>query len=183
MRKLYIIPVLFGGSRSNGEAYTALNLYELCAKRKGSGYRLIWDGADWATAWKFQDWAKAQQAQSEWVLLHKSDPDPKRVPAVKHFRSTDIAAQQSVHTDHYADYREAKALEVMTAALLNDVVNGEPRMLAPIEDNWNYLRCVEPNASGGRVLVGSFGAYGLWVRVGRVDVDIASVGSALAWKS
>jgi hypothetical protein len=167
----------------NGEPYSAVKLGELCAKTKGSGDKLIYDGGDWATAWKFQDWAKAQQAQSEWVLLPKSDPDPKRVPAVKHFRSKDIAAQQSVHTDHYADYREANALEVMTAALLNDVVNGEPRMLAPIKDNGNYLRCVEPNASGGRVLVGYFGADGLQVHVDHGDYAHASVGRALARKS
>jgi hypothetical protein len=172
----------------NGEPYSALKLGELCAKRKGSGEKLIYDGEDWAKAWKSQDWAKAQQAQSEWVLLPKSDPDPKRVPQEKHFRSKNIAAQQSVHTDHYGDYREAKALEVMTAALLNDVVNEEPRMLAPIEDNWNYLRCVEPNASGGRVLVGGFSAIGLKVRVG-LDAfghdafGHDGVGRALAWKS
>jgi hypothetical protein len=163
----------------NGEAYTALKLGELCSSRKGSGDRLIWDGSDRAKAWKSQDWAQAQQAQSEWVLLPKSDPDPERVPTEKHFRSKNIAEQQSVHTDHYGDYREAKALEVMTAALLNDVVNGEPRML----DGWNYLRCVESNASGGDVRVGAFEAGGLVVRVDRSAHFGASVGGALAWKS
>jgi hypothetical protein len=66
----------------------------------------------------------------------------------------------------------------MTAVLLNDLVNGDPRML----DGWNYLRCVEPNASGGRVCVGFFFAYGLWVDAGG-DYDYYGVGRALARKS
>ena len=85
-----------------------------------------------------------------------------------------------MYKNHYSkDYREAKALEVMTAALLNDVVNGEPRML----DGLNYLRCVEQNSSGGRVLVGSFDADGLEVLVGNGYHVNASVGRALARKS
>jgi hypothetical protein len=140
----------------NGEPYTALKLGGLCAKSKGSGDRLIFDGADWAKAWKRQDWAKLPQAQSEWVLLPKSDPDPEISPE-KHFRSKNIAAQAKVHMEHYPEYREVAALEVMTMALLNDLVNGEPRIL----DGWNHLRCVEENAYGGRVCVGNFDADGL----------------------
>jgi hypothetical protein len=164
----------------NREPYSALKLAELCVGRKGSGDTLI---TPKYKEWKECDWAKAPQEASEWVLLPKRDPDPKRVPAERHFRGKNIAAQQSVHTDHYGEYREVKVLEVMTAALLNDVVNGEPRML----DCWNYLRCVEPNASGGRVLVGNFDANGL-----RVDVEIGDacdafvydhIGRALARKS
>jgi MoxR-like ATPase len=140
----------------NGEPYTALKLDELCATRKGSGRALI--HPDYS-AWKEMSWASVPQPQSEWVLIPKSDPDLEKVPENKHFRSKDIAAQKDVHGKHYSEYREVKALEVMTMALLNDVVNGEPRIL----DGFNYLRCVEPNASGGRVCVGSFVAVGLRV--------------------
>jgi hypothetical protein len=59
------------------------------------------------------------------------------------------------------------------------VVNGEPRIL----DGWNFLRCVEPNASGGRVGVGDFYALGLKVSVEDDDGDSASVGRSLARKS
>ena len=142
----------------NGEAYTALKLDELCASRKGSGDRLIYDKNERATAWKSTSWANAPQAQSEWVLLPKSDPDPNVSPE-KHFRRKDITAQQKVHEAHYSEYREGKVLEVMTMALLNDVVNGEPRILQGL----NYLRCIEQNAFGGRVCVGGFASHGLGV--------------------
>jgi hypothetical protein len=161
----------------NGEAYTALKLDELCATRKGSGDKFIYDGADWATAWKSQSWATLPQSQSEWVLLPKSDPDPEVSPD-KDFRLKDIAAQQKVHEKHYPEYREVPTLEVMTMALLNDLVNGEPRIL----DGANYLRCIEENASGGRVCVGYFNANGFKVLVvhdGRADFYI---GRALARK-
>jgi hypothetical protein len=133
----------------NGEPYTALKLDELCATRKGSGDTLINDG--WKS-WKEQPRASQQQVESEWVLLPKSYPDRNKVSAERHFRSKDIAAQQRVHDEHYREYREVKTVELMTAVLLNDLVNGDPRML----EGWNYLRCVEPNASGGRVCVGTF---------------------------
>jgi MoxR-like ATPase len=161
----------------NGEAYTALKLDELCATRKGSGDKLIYDGADWATAWKEHPWASLPQSQSEWVLLPKSDPDPKVSPD-KHFRSKRIAEQADVHRDHYKDYREVKTLEVMTMALLNDLVNGEPRIL----DGFNYLRCIEPNAFGGRVCVGVFDASGLGVFDDNADRDLDFIGRALARK-
>jgi hypothetical protein len=101
----------------NGKPYTALKLDKLCVERKGSGATLIYDRADWA---------KAAQAQSEWILLPKSDPNPGKVPKTKHFRSKNIAAQEKVHRYHYPEYREVKTLEVMTMALLNDLVNGGP---------------------------------------------------------
>jgi hypothetical protein len=58
-------------------------------------------------------------------------------------------------------------------------VNGEPRIL----DGWNFLRCVEPNASGGRVGVGLFHAVGLGVYVEPDDGDYDVVGRSLARKS
>ena len=162
----------------NGEPYTALKLDELCATRKGSGDKLIYDGADWATAWKEKDWARSPQVQSEWVLIPKSDPGPKKVPADKHFRRKNVTAQQNVHETHYSEYREVKTVELMTAVLLHDLVNGDSRML----DGRNYLRCVEPNASGGRVCVGFFDAGGLEVRDARGDVVYDFIGRALARK-
>ena len=161
----------------NGEPYTAVKLDELCATRKGSGDKLIYDGADGATAWKEKDWASTAQVESEWVLIPKSDPDRNKVPEGKHFRSKHIAAQQDVHDEHYGEYREVKTLEPMTAVLLNDLVNGEPRML-----DGNRLRCAEPNASGGRVCVGYFNALGLKVHddFGAYGVDL--IGRALARK-
>jgi hypothetical protein len=110
------------------------------------------------------------------VLIPKSDPDPSKVSADKHFRSKNISAQQEVHETHYPEYREVKALEVMTMVLLYDLTNKE-RLLP------DYLRCEEPNASGGRVCVGDFDADGLGVD-GVADVAYGNdpVGRALARK-
>ena len=167
----------------NGEPYTALKLDELCAQRKGSGDRLIFD---WATAWKSQSWAIAPQAQSEWVLIPKSDPDPERMRGKygeeegdkHHFRSKDIPAQQEVHNDHYKEYREVKAVELMTTVLLYDLTHKERLLL-------DYLRCEEPNAFGGRVFVGPFAAFGLKVNDDHVVSDAIAddfFGRALARK-
>jgi hypothetical protein len=160
----------------NGEPYTAVKLDELCSTRKGSGDNLIYAGWD---SWQSQEWASAPQSRSEWVLIPKSDPDPNKVPEGKHFRSKDIAAQQGVHKTHYPEYREVKTLELMTAVVLNHLVNGEPRML----DGENDLRCEEPDTSGGRVCVGFFGAFGLRVHHGLVDYAYVNVGRALARKT
>ena len=158
----------------NGEPYTPLKLDELCATRKGSGDKLIHDGQDWATQWKSHAWASAPQATSEWVLLPKSDPDPRKVASERHFRSKRIAQQDEVHK-LYPEYREVKTVELMTAVLLNDLVNKE-RLLP------GYLRCEEPNASGGRVCVGCFFAFGLWVYGGPDDYGYDNIGRALARK-
>lgn len=160
----------------NGEPFTALKLDELCAGKTGSGSKLIFDGLDWARAWKAKEWAKAPQAQSEWVLIPKSDPDPSKVAPDKHFRSKTIANQQKVHEENYPQYREARALEVMTMVLLYDLTYKE-RLLPNC-----WLRCEEDNASGGRVCVGGFDAAGLVVADGRDDGDRDDIGRALAWK-
>jgi hypothetical protein len=166
----------------NGEPYSALKLDELCATRKGSGDKLIYDGRDGA-AWKEQDWAKAPQAQSEWVLIPKSDPDPERMREKygeeegdkRHFREKDIATQQEVHNDHYKEYREVKALEVMTMALLYDLTHRERLLPA-------HLRCEEPNDRDARILVGYFDADGLQVNYRNWDSPSEFVGLALARK-
>jgi hypothetical protein len=44
--------------------------------------------------------------------MPKRDPDPKVSPD-KHFISKNIPAQQQVHDEHYSEYREVKALEVI----------------------------------------------------------------------
>jgi hypothetical protein len=159
----------------NGEPYSALKLDKLCATRKGSGDRLIYDEAKY---WKGHQWASKPQAESEWVLLPKSDPHPQRTPEAKHFRHKRIAEQQKVHEEHYQEYREAKAVELMTAALLNELVNGKPRMLG----TFKYLRCVEPTADGGRVCVGSFVAAGLEILDTFADRDEVFLGRALTRK-
>jgi MoxR-like ATPase len=167
----------------DGKPYSAVKLGELCAKAKGSGDRLIYDREDldeWedcANAWKGESWAKESPSASEWVLIPKSDPDPEKVPEGQHFRSKTIAGQADVLKHYAADYREAKALEVMTAALLNDVVNGE-RILSDCG-----LRTQEQDTSDGRVLIGYFAESGLWVGVGNGDYDDGDVGGALARES
>jgi hypothetical protein len=162
----------------NGERYTPLKLDELCATRKGSTDKLIYDGADWATDWKELDWASLPEAQSAWVLLPKSDPDPYSAPHELHFRFKNIAAQQKVQEEHYSEYREARALEVMTMALLYDLTHKErPLPLLPV-----WLRCAEPDVSGGRVLVGYVLAGGLGVVDDDDDLEPEFIGRALARK-
>ena len=48
--------------------------------------------------------------------------------------------------------------------------------------NNDYLRCVEPSTSGGRVGVGNFNAYGLCVYDGSGADDNDGIGRALARK-
>ena len=156
----------------DGEPYSALKLDELCSKSKVSGNKLIYDGG---SSWKGQSWASTEQAASEWVLIPKGDPDPAKVATDKHFRSTDIAAQDVVLRDHYKEYREVKTLEVMTMALLYDLTHKE-RLLP------DYVRCEEANASGGRVCVGVFNANGLRVCDVIDDYDDDRFGRALARK-
>jgi len=158
----------------NGELYSALKLDELCASRKGSREELISGGA---IAWMTQPWAKELQKESEWILIAKSDPDPGEVPEAKHFRSRTIAQQQAVHDAHYKEYREVRAVELMTATLLNALVNGGPRMLER-----SLLRCKEASTSGGRVGVGYFNAYGLKVGAVIAVNGFQHVGRALARK-
>ena len=158
----------------NGEPYSALKLDELCKSRKESGDTLIY--AVW-DRWKSQGWAKEPQGASEWVLIPKSDPDREKVPEGKHFRGKKVAQQQAVHDAHYKEYREVKAVELMTATLLNDLVNGGPRML-----EGSYLRCKEASTAGGRVGVGLFDAVGLKVRADIDDDGYRNAGRALARK-
>ena len=165
---LVLIPKSVGG-----EPYSALKLYELCSTKKGSGNKLIYDGG---SSWKGQSWASTEQAASEWVLIPKGDPDPAKVATDKHFRGKNIAAQDVVLRDHYKEYREVKTLEVMTMALLYDLTHKE-RLQLP-----DYLRCKESNASGGRVCVGCFNAFGLRVGDAYGDYDHDFIGRALARK-
>jgi len=67
-----------------------------------------------------------------------------------------------------------KALELMTAVLLYDLTHKE-RLLPDY-----FLRCEEPNASGGRVCVGCFFAFGL--EVNDVSGGKHYIGRALARK-
>jgi hypothetical protein len=64
----------------------------------------------------------------------------------------------------------------MTMVLLYDLTNKE-RLLP------DYLRCEEPNASGGRVCVGGFDADGLEVDDDDDDDGLDFIGRALARKT
>ncbi len=80
-----------------------------------------------------------------------------------------------MYDEHYSEYREVRALEVMTMALLYDLTY--KKRLLPA-----YFRCEEENASGGSVCVGCFLADGLLVHVA-LDVSINDfIGRALAQK-
>ena len=133
----------------NGEEYSALKLYELCSTKKGPGNKLVDDRYG---SWKEQSWASIKQIVSEWVLISKRDPDPSNVSTERHFRDKNIAQQDKVHKTYYPEYREVRAVELMTAVLLFDLVMvNQERLLRDC-----LLRCEEPNASGGRVCVGTF---------------------------
>jgi hypothetical protein len=62
----------------------------------------------------------------------------------------------------------------MTMAVLYDLTH-KARLLSDF-----YLCCEEPNAFGGRVCVGNFGAVGLGVFGDRGGVDLVRIGRALA---
>jgi hypothetical protein len=157
----------------NGEPYSVRTLDRLSATWSGSGDSLI--NASGYESWESQDWAKAPRAHSEWILIPKIDPDPK--VSQTYFRGRNVETQQKVLEDHYKEYRGAKALEVMTVALLYYCTHQE-RLLARLQ-----LRCDEPNSEGDRVNVGYFGgaggAYGGlklldgWGGRGRISVGLA----------
>lgn len=156
----------------DGESFSALKLDELCATRKGSADSLL--DTEWSF-WKSEPWASTPQSQSEWALIAKSDPDPEKVSAKKHFRMKNTAAQQKVHEDYYPEYREVKTVQLMTAVLLYDLVN-KKRLLS------DYLRCEDPNAFSARVWVGSFLPEGLDVDSRGDDIATSHTGRALARK-
>jgi hypothetical protein len=135
----------------NGEAYTAFKLDELSARWEQPEDRLLDD--DWLS-WKSAVWATAPQTASEWVLIPKSDPEPNAVAPERHFRDKNRVEQDEVHK-LYPEYREAKALEVMTLALMYYLVKKEK--LLPD----HYLRCEDTDDACGRVCVGFFAHFGL----------------------
>jgi hypothetical protein len=164
----------------NGDPYSPLTLAKLCEWRSGSGVWLIDTGYK---DWRGQAWAAQSPSESEWALIPKSDPDPSKVPNDMHFRGKTIAEQLDVYEKYAKDYREVRAIEVMTAAVLNDVVHGLPRMLDGTNGvEWNYLRCVEPNTYGGRVQVGNFFREGLGISVADMNGPQMWAGFGLARK-
>ena len=177
----------------NEEPYCAVKLAELCATRKGAGKkfdratssdRLI----SYAESWKEQFWARAPQAQSEWVLIPKSDPVPKKMRekygkkegSKRHFLRKDVAAQEKVHAEYYTEYREVKTIELITAVLLYELTHKE-RLLP------RRLRCEERSPFGDhfRVSVSYLFDSGLYVHwtpeIPAYGPD-ASIGLALARK-
>jgi hypothetical protein len=111
----------------DNEPYTPLKLALLCNKHKGSGSSLICDKYNFDTWWKDERWASQSLTESEWVLIPKSDPVPTKVSEERHFRRKDWKEQLKVYEYYAADYRQGKALEVMSAAILDEVVNRASR--------------------------------------------------------
>jgi hypothetical protein len=166
----------------DGKPYNALKLEELCVNRIGSGQKLLYPARDPTNRWQSGAWVHESPAESEWVLIPKSDPDVNDVLSDRHFRFKTMAEQAAVYNYYAQDYRGAKALEVMTVALLTYLVNGESqeqKMLA----NFVRLRCIQPNAAGGSVVVGPFFPEGLLVKeIEDSDCGSAFIGFAVARK-
>jgi hypothetical protein len=158
----------------NGEQFTPLELDRACASKQVEGESLIYGG--WS-GWKSEPWASAPQAQSEWVLLPIHKPDPKGVGNELDFSGKSIAAQTALQTTSYLDYRQATASEIITAAFLDRVVNGEGRMLA----NGANLRTVEANSCGAQVTISQDGER-IKIADFYVGLPHQSFGRALAWK-
>ncbi len=156
----------------NGEPYTPLKLDAMCEGNEGSGDALI--DPRW-TDWKDFPFASKSLPESRWVLMPRRDPDPQVIAEEQHFRSKNISSQAKVHAKFYPEYREVKALELMTQVVLNDLVHGEPRLLPDY-----YLRFDEPNAVGGLVCLGFFDAGGLFVSDAHGDDDFSIVGWSVA---
>jgi hypothetical protein len=136
----------------DGKPYSVLKLKELCAVRKESPWGLI-DAR--SKKWEQGAWTSGSPSASEWVLIPKRDPDRRQVRANEHFRGKGMRDQARVLKHYSTDCREARALEVMTAAILTHLVSDE-RILEHC-----VLRVMEPSGVGGRVQVGLFGSAGL----------------------
>jgi len=109
-------------------------------------------------------------------LIPKRDPDPTKVIKEKHFRHKTIAEQQKVLEDHYPDYRESGACEVITAVLLCYRMHKEELL------SGSQLRCKESTRFGKRATVGNFIPEGLRLDTGLNDLPIEFEGRALARK-
>jgi hypothetical protein len=130
----------------NGEPYTPLVLDQLSKAPYVGGSSLIYRGWDW---WKSRTWAATPQTSSEWVLLPLTKPDVENGGHESELRGKSVAQQERIQAKYYGDYRQAKTIEVITAAILDTVVNGEARILA----NGTHLRAVEPSSCGGQVTI------------------------------
>ena len=131
----------------NGEPYNALKLAELL---KNSGCKLIYDQANYSNLWKASDWAKAPQAQSEWVLVPTIAPDPFKVPRDRLFLDLEAAGQNAVHAMHYGEYREARALELMTALSFWMLATGDHGWSRPAYPGRYFeFQCKEQTTGGG----------------------------------
>ena len=159
----------------NGEPYSLLKLEEICAVRQRSEHDLILRGGNLTLSWQRQPFVSAVQNESEWVLLPKRDPNPAVVPDEKHFRGKNSEEQQKVQDTHYKKYREARVLELVTAAALNDLVHGVPRMIGQS----NFLDCQETSVSGNPVCVTGFGHVGVLITEGLEGVGNPNGGRAL----
>ena len=126
----------------NGEPYSVLTLEELCFTREGVGQKgvLIHDNRH-LSAWPDCPWASAPQGESEWVFLPRSGPDGEGVAGEKQFSGKGIEEQERVLREHYPEYREAKVLELVTATVLDNLVNNRDA-----DFNQLYLWCHDTSA-------------------------------------
>jgi hypothetical protein len=113
------------------------------------------------------------------VLMPKSDPDPYLYPSApeQHFRAKSLEEQKQVHNNLFSHYREAGALEVMTAAVMHAMVSGYWRML----DGASELRCRDVSEAGSRVSVGFYPGLGLCIDTIRDRAKGFHVGRVLAY--
>lgn len=158
--------------RVNGWALSPKNLNFVCESHNRSGRALINHEFD---VWQGEAWASQPQSHSEWVLLSKVNPDGDAVPSSQHFWNKAIRGQEKVHENHYPEYREGKALEVMTGVLLSILVNNHGFL-------WKkYVRCQEPCPAGGRVMVGHHDYAGVKIHTRDYNYPNQSIGRALVW--
>jgi hypothetical protein len=164
--------LMFIPSMVERKLYNALMLNEWCDKLRD--WPLIY--SDYFTQWRDTQWVQQLQERSEWILIPKNDPDPERVPDDKHFRGKSIAVQEKIHGVYYQqEYRQATTLEVITAAVLNYLVNGQ-RILP-----YNALRCAVPDPSDDQPCVGRWQLSGLKI-FNFSAAGVSSVGRALVRK-
>jgi hypothetical protein len=77
-------------------------------------------------------WVYEAPRASTWILIPRSDPVPGLVPEERCFRGKIFEQQRAVYETHYAlTYRPACVAEVITAALLCDVVHNDRDWLGP----------------------------------------------------
>jgi hypothetical protein len=168
----------------DGLPYTALELATICHRVEHARGETLLSEEQRAQLWKREAWAKRPQECMEWVLLAREEPNEYLVDIHAHFRSKPPERQQEVLDEKYPKYRCAKALETMTAVILNWALNSDTTVLsAP------FVRCAETTADNERVLIGTSMDEGAFLEI-LINNDPDSgdwiptyhIGMALAYK-